>query len=54
MVTMMFLAGGIITCAVVAALIKGYDARVVLIGSGLLMACIGARRWLRWMPLQRA
>ena len=41
MLTMMFLAGGIITCAVVAALIKGYDARVVLIGSGLLMACIG-------------
>lgn len=37
----MLLAGVLIVCAVVVALVKGWDARVTLIGAGLLMACIG-------------
>ena len=41
MVTLMLLAGVLIVCAVVVALVKGWDARVTLIGAGLLMACIG-------------
>lgn len=41
MVTLMLIAGTVIVCLVVYALIKGYDARVTLIGAGLLMACIG-------------
>lgn len=41
MVSLMLAAGGIIVCLVIYALIKGYDARVTLIGAGILMACIG-------------
>ncbi len=41
MVTLMLLAGTVIVCLVIYALIKGYDARVTLIGAGILMACIG-------------
>lgn len=41
MESLMFGAGILVVCGVIAALIKGYDARLVLIGSGILMACIG-------------
>jgi len=41
MLTLMLIAGTVIVCAVVYLLIKGQDARVVLIGAGILMSCIG-------------
>ena len=41
MLTLMLLAGAVITIAVCVALVKGWDARVTLIGAGILMACIG-------------
>lgn len=41
METLMLAAGMLIVCVVVVALVKGYDARLVLVGSGILMACIG-------------
>ena len=41
MVTLMLIVGAIIVCGVVYALVKGADARITLIGSGILMAAIG-------------
>lgn len=41
MLEIMYGMGIIIVCAVIYAMLKGYDARVVLIGAGLLMAIIG-------------
>ena len=41
MLTLMLITGILIVCAVVYLLIKGQDARVVLIGAGILMSCIG-------------
>ena len=41
MLTLMLIAGTALVCAVVYLLIKGQDARVVLIGAGILMSCIG-------------
>ena len=41
MVTLMLVTGIIIVIAVIYLLIKGYDAKVVLIGAGILMAIIG-------------
>lgn len=41
MVTLMLIAGVVIVCAVVVALVKGFEARVTLIAAGILMACIG-------------
>lgn len=41
MVELMLVTGIIIVCVTIYALIKGYDAKMVLIGSGILMACIG-------------
>ena len=41
MLEIMYGMGILIVCAVVYAMLKGYDARVILIGAGLLMAVIG-------------
>lgn len=55
MVTLMLIVGAIIVCGVVYALVKGADARITLIGSGILMAAIGGVPMAAMrMPLRRA
>ena len=41
MLTLMLISGAAIVAATIYLLVKGYEARVTLIGAGILMACIG-------------
>ena len=41
MLELMMFTGAVIVAVVIYLLIKGHEARVVLIGAGILMACIG-------------